>query len=338
MKELLKKLFDHKALSQDEARRLLELITTAQASEVEVVAAISALKMREIEVDEIKGFRNALLDLAVKPELYTNEAIDVCGTGGDAKDTFNISTLAALVIAASGYKVVKHGNYGVSSLVGSSSILEKSGYEFTVQNEILNAQLEQCNITFLHAPLFHPALKNVASIRKQLGIRTFFNYLGPLVNPAQPKYQLTGVYDLQLLRVYADILRTERTHFKVIHNIDGYDEVSCTAAFKIIDPHSIQIKFPDQLGQEIIAPATIGSGGSLQSSLQIFNNVLKGEATKEQMQVVAVNAGLGIHCFKPEETIESCISEALQTIKSGIAAENYKQLKQIKEHQKIAVS
>lgn len=338
MKELLKKLFDHHPLTQDEAKNLLELIATAQASEVEIVAAISALKMREIAVDEIQGFRKALLDLAVKPQLYTNEAIDVCGTGGDAKDTFNISTLSALIIAASGYKVIKHGNYGVSSLVGSSSILEKSGYEFTTQDDILNEELEQCNITFLHAPLFHPALKNVASIRKQLGIRTFFNYLGPLVNPAQPKYQLTGVYDLQLLRVYADILRSEREHFKVVHNIDGYDEVSCTAAFKIADPSSTQTKFPDQFGQGILPPKSIESGGSVEKSLEIFNNVLRGNATKEQMQVVAVNAGLGIHCFKPEESIESCISEAFDTIKSGVAAENYAQLKQLKQNRKIVLS
>jgi len=338
MKELLKKLFDHHPLTQDEAKNLLELIATAQASEVEIVAAISALKMREIAVDEIQGFRKALLDLAVKPQLYTNEAIDVCGTGGDAKDTFNISTLSALIIAASGYKVIKHGNYGVSSLVGSSSILEKSGYEFTTQDDILNEELEQCNITFLHAPLFHPALKNVASIRKQLGIRTFFNYLGPLVNPAQPKYQLTGVYDLQLLRVYADILRSEREHFKVVHNIDGYDEVSCTAAFKIADPSSTQTKFPDELGQSILPPKSIESGGSIEKSLEIFNNVLRGNATKEQMQVVAVNAGLGIHCFKPEESIESCISEAFDTIKSGVAAENYTHLKQLKQNRKIVLS
>lgn len=330
MKALLKKLFNHERLSQDEAKELLELIATAQATEVEIVAAISALKMREISILEIQGFRNALLDLAIKPKLYTTEAIDVCGTGGDAKDTFNISTLAALIIAASGYKVIKHGNYGVSSLVGSSSILEKSGYSFSVNDEVLNEELRSCNITFLHAPLFHPALKNVASIRKQLGIRTFFNYLGPLVNPVQPTHQLTGVYDLQLLRVYADILRTERKQFKVVHSIDGYDEVSCTSAFKMAGPKSATTHFPDQLGLETISPQKIESGGTVESSLEIFNHVLSGTASKEQMQVVAVNAGLGIHCFKPQETIENCVAEAMATIKSGKANENYVRLKQVK--------
>lgn len=323
MQKLLDKIFEHETLSRLEAKELLTQITDGRANEAQIVAAISALKMRNISSTELNGFREALLEQALVPDLYTNEAIDVCGTGGDGKNTFNISTLAAIVIAGAGYKVIKHGNYGVSSLVGSSSILEELGYQFTIDNNVLNKQLRETNICFLHAPLFHPALKRVGPIRKQLGIRTFFNYLGPLVNPVQPTHQLTGVYSLELIRVYKEILSKERVEFRVIHGLDGYDEVSLTSAFKMATKSQELILYPEDIGQEPIQQEDLFCGESIEEAKLIFLNVLQNKSTEAQKIVVATNAALGIQCFKPNSLFNECFEEAVAAIESNDAYTNF---------------
>ena len=323
MQKLLDKIFEFETLSRIEAKELLTQITNGKANDAQIVAAISALKMRNISSSELNGFREALLEQALIPKLYTNDAIDVCGTGGDGKNTFNISTLAAVVIAGAGYKVIKHGNYGVSSLVGSSSILEEIGYHFTTNDNDLNEQLSTTNICFLHAPLFHPALKKVGPIRKQLGIRTFFNYLGPLVNPVQPKYQLTGVYNLELIRVYKQILSNEREEFRVIHSLDGYDEVSLTSAFKMATKSQELILYPEDLGQEPLKQEELFCGESIADAKTIFMNVLNDKCTQAQKVVVAVNAALGIQCFKPNSSFQECYQEAVKAIESQKALHNF---------------
>lgn len=324
MQKLLDKIFEFETLTTVEAKELLTQITNGKANDAQIVAAISALKMRSISSSELNGFREALLDQALIPNLYTNEALDVCGTGGDGKNTFNISTLAAIVIAGAGYKVIKHGNYGVSSLVGSSSILEEIGYQFTTNDDVLNEQLSSTNICFLHAPLFHPALKKVGPIRKQLGIRTFFNYLGPLVNPVQPKYQLTGVYNLELIRVYKQILSKEREEFRVIHSLDGYDEVSLTSAFKMATKSQELILYPEDLDQIPLKQEDLFCGDSIHEAKEIFMNVLSNNSTLAQKNVVAVNAALGIQCFKPTASFQECFQEALEAIASQRALQNFK--------------
>ncbi|MFT4600711.1 MAG: anthranilate phosphoribosyltransferase [Arenicella sp.] len=324
MQKLLEKIFEHETLTREEAKELLTQITDGRAKEVQIVAAISALKMRTISAVELSGFREALLDQALIPDLYTKEAIDVCGTGGDGKNTFNISTLAAVVIAGAGYKVIKHGNYGVSSLVGSSSILEELGYQFSSGNDSLNEQLRETNICFLHAPLFHPALKRVGPIRKQLGIRTFFNYLGPLVNPVQPTHQLTGVYSLELIRVYKQILSKERKEFRVVHSLDGYDEVSLTSAFKMATKSQELILYPEDLNQNPLKAADLFCGDSIGEAKAIFMNVLEDKGTAAQNSVVATNAALGIQCFKPETSFEECFQEAITAIETKAALKNFK--------------
>ena len=324
MKKLLDKIFDFETLSRVEAKELLIQITSGQANDSQIVAAISALKMRSISSNELNGFREALLEQALVPNLFTNDAIDVCGTGGDGKNTFNISTLAAVVIAGAGYNVIKHGNYGVSSLVGSSSILEELGYKFSTNDDSLNEQLRETNICFLHAPLFHPALKKVGPIRKSLGIRTFFNYLGPIVNPVQPKYQLTGVYSLELIRVYKEILTKERKDFKVVHSLDGYDEVSLTSPFKMATKSQELILYPEDLDQTLLKQEALFCGKSIDDAKLVFMNVLENKGTDAQKSVVAANAALGIQCFKAEASYRECLDEALLAIESGTALNNFK--------------
>jgi anthranilate phosphoribosyltransferase len=326
MQKLLDKIFEAELLSKEEARELLTQITEGKVNDAQIIALMTALKMRTISTAELNGFREALLEQAIIPDLYTNEAIDVCGTGGDGKNTFNISTLAAIVIAGTGYKVIKHGNYGVSSMVGSSTILEKMGYHFTTRSAELNQQLLEQNICFLHAPLFHPALKKVAPIRKDLGMRTFFNFLGPLVNPVQPRYQLTGVYSLALIRVYKQILSSERTAFKVVHSLDGYDEVSLTSAFKVANKNEELILYPEDLDLNPLSKEDLYCGDSIEEAQEIFRNVLKGTATQAQMQVVLTNAALGIQCFDSTKSFTSAYKEAADAVANGTVDRNFNKL------------
>jgi anthranilate phosphoribosyltransferase len=322
MKRLLEKLFEQKTLNKEEAKSLLSNITEGTANDAQIVAAITALKMRSITSQELNGFREILIEKSVKVNLDSSNAIDVCGTGGDSKNTFNISTLAAIVIAGAGYRVIKHGNYGVSSLVGSSTILENYGYRFTVNEDVLGEQLAEKNLCFLHAPLFHPALKKVAPIRKELASRTFFNFLGPLVNPVQPEFQLTGVYNLQLMRVYKEILAKERANFKIVHSLDGYDEVSLTGPFKIAASKEEHILYPKDLGQNKLNENELFGGNTVKESLRMFAHILKGKGTKAQNNVVAVNAALGIQCFDREKSFTEAFEEALDTLLSGQAKKN----------------
>lgn len=323
MKKLLNKLFDHQELTHHEAKDLFRQITDGTASDVQIVAAISAMKMRSVTAKELKGFREAVLEHALPLKLYTNEAIDLCGTGGDGQNTFNISTTAAIVIAGAGYKVIKHGNYGVSSPVGSSTILESLGYHFTIDEESLNEQLQETNMCFLHAPLFHPALKKVADIRKDLGVRTFFNFLGPLVNPAQPKYQLTGVYNLQLMRIYKEILSPEREGFKIVHSLDGYDEVSLTGPFKLMSNHEEFILYPEDLGLNQLKQSDLFAGETIVDSKSIIYSILKNEGTSAQKNVVLANAALGIQCFDRSKSFISAFNEAQTALASGQVLTNF---------------
>jgi len=316
MKKILEKLFNHEVLSKDEAKVLLKHITSGTASDTQIVAAISALKMRDVSPAELRGFREALLENAVQVNLSGKGAIDVCGTGGDTKNTFNISTLTAVVIAGAGYKVIKHGNYGVSSLCGSSTVMEELGYHFSNQEENLKEQLNSSNLCFLHAPLFHPSLKRVGPLRKALGVRTFFNFLGPLVNPVQPEFQLTGVYNLKLMRIYKEILSEKRTAFKIVHSLDGYDEVSLTSPFKLVSKHQELVLYPEDLGRNKLEQSDLFGGETITASAEIFRSILSGKGTSAQNEVVLTNAALGIQCFKPNQKFENCYEEARQSLKS----------------------
>ena len=269
------------------------------------------------------------MELCLKIDLSDYDSVDLCGTGGDGKDTFNISTLAAIVVAGAGYTVTKHGNYGVSSVCGSSNVLEKTGYQFTNNEEKLKRQLDRHKLCFLHAPLFHPAMKAVGPVRKQLGLRTFFNLLGPLVNPVQPHKQITGVADLHILRLYQYVLQQTDKEFAIVHALDGYDEVSLTGDFKIITSSGEELLNPESAGQEKHNAVSLHGGATVEQATKIFLQILEGKGTQAQNEVVCTNAGIAIQRFSPQKQLNSCIEEAKEALLSLKAFNNYKSLLQI---------
>ena len=322
MKEILNNLFEHQTLSKEKAKEVLMNIASAKYNSSQVAAFMSVYLMRPITVEELSGFREAMLELCLRIDFDTNETIDIVGTGGDNKDTFNISTLACFVVAGAGVKVTKHGNYGVSSVSGSSNVLEAIGYKFTNDKTILQKQLDKAGICFLHAPLFHPAMKNVAPIRKELGVRTFFNMLGPIVNPCFPKYQLLGVYNLEMARLYNYLLQNTSVKYMIVHSFDGYDEISLTGNYKIIS----------NTVEEIIEPKIkfkqedLFGGGSMEEAAKLFLKILNMEGTQAQHEVVIVNAGRAIHCSKNNLTLEECNTMAKESLNSKRAFNVYKEL------------
>ncbi len=326
MKEILNLLFEHKTLSREQAKEVLVNIASEKYNTSQVAAFMSVFLMRSITVQELSGFREAMLDLCLRTEFDTNETIDIVGTGGDGKDTFNISTLACFVTAGAGVKVTKHGNYGVSSISGSSNVLEAIGYKFTNDKSILQKQLDEAGICFLHAPLFHPAMKSVGPIRKELGIKTFFNMLGPIVNPCFPKYQLLGVYNLEMARLYNYLLQTSSTDYTILHSFDGYDEISLTSDFKIISKTKEQVFQPSDIGYEKLKQEDLYGGATVEASAKLFMNVLNGEGTKAQNDAVCANAAMAIHCVNSKVSLKDCIAKAKESLQSKKALNVYKKL------------
>ena len=330
MKIILQRLFQQEYLSYDEARNTLFRIANEEFNTAHIASFLTVFQMRAIATEELQGFRDALLELCLKIDLSDYDSIDLCGTGGDGKDTFNISTLAAVVVAGAGYAVTKHGNYGSSSICGSSNVLEKLGYQFTNKEEKLKRQMDHHNLCFLHAPLFHPAMKAVGPVRKQLGLRTFFNLLGPLVNPVQPKKQIVGVSDLHILRLYQYVLQQTNKEFAIVHAIDGYDEVSLTGDFKVVTSVGENLLSPKAVGQNKHNPIALHGGSTIDQAADIFLKVLKGKGTQAQNEVVCTNAGIAIQRFSPDQALNSCIDKAKDSLLSLNAFNNFKSLLEIK--------
>lgn len=319
MKKILQFLFEHKTLSKAQAKDTLINIGRGMYSESEIAAFITVYLIRSITIDELTGFRDALLALCVKVDLSNHETMDIVGTGGDGKNTFNISTLACFIVAGTGQKVAKHGNYGASTISGSSNVMEQMGYQFSIDNSKLNNELAQVGICFLHAPLFHPALKVVAPIRKQLGLRTFFNMLGPMVNPANPAYQLVGVYNLEMARIYNYLLQQTGRPFTIIHSLDGYDEISLTNDTKVITSEGEKIFTPEQLGKRTVAQSDIYGGNSVEESAKIFKDILQGKGTWAQNAVVLANAAMALECTGKFGNYGDAYSAAVESLESGKA-------------------
>jgi anthranilate phosphoribosyltransferase len=303
MKNILTRLFEHKKLTRAEAKEILVNISNQVYNDAQIAAFMTVYLMRAISVDELNGFRDALLELCQRVDLDGVPTIDLCGTGGDGKNTFNISTISSFVVSGAGYKVAKHGNYGVSSKSGSSNVLEALGYQFTNDNDTLKRQLEKSNLCFLHAPLFHPAMKAVAPIRRQLGVKTFFNMLGPMVNPSFPKYQMVGVFSLELARLYQYIFQQTDKKYAIVHALDGYDEISLTGNVKIKTNHWEKVLSPAQLGKKQLTPELLYGGETVADAAKIFTNILENKGTEAQVAAVTANAGLAIHCICPEKPI-----------------------------------
>lgn len=316
MKAILNKLYNHEPLTSEEASDVLTNISANNYNEAQIASFITVYLMRGITVKELSGFRNALLNLAIPFDTRGMDTIDLCGTGGDGKNTFNISTLASFVVAGAGYKVVKHGNYGVSSISGSSNVLEHLGLRFTNDESTLLKHLDKSNICFCHAPLFHPALKGVGPIRRQLRVKTFFNMLGPLVNPAQPNHQLVGVFNLKLAKLYQFLHEDLSKTYSIVHSLDGYDEISLTSSAQVITNKVTAIYGPKDFGLSALKQEDIFGGNTIAEAGQIFTKVLHNKCTVAQKEVVAANAGLAIQCFKPKTDLKTCVQEALISIES----------------------
>ena len=310
MKDILYKLFDYQYLTRDEAKQVLFEIVKGDVPETQIASLITSFLMRSISIDEILGFRDALLEMRVTVDLSDYSPLDIVGTGGDGKNTFNISTTSCFVVAGPGYNVVKHGNYGATSISGASNVIEQQGVQFSTDNDKFRKSLDKCHIAYLHAPLFSPALKAVAPVRKSLGVRNFFNVLGPLVNPVQPEFQMLGVYNLAMLRLYSYIYQEENKKFSIVHSMDGYDEVSLTSQFKVSSNNGEHLFMPEDLGFKTITQDELYGGDTPEEAASIFRNVLNASATDAQMNVVIVNAALGIQTIDQHKSIEECIDIA----------------------------
>lgn len=319
MKKILQYLFEHKTLSRQQAKEVLVNIGRAVYNEHEVTAFMTVYLMRSITIEELQGFQDALLELCVKVDLDGFELIDIVGTGGDGKNTFNISTLACFIVAGTGQKVAKHGNYGASSVSGASNVMEQLGYKFKNDNEKLKREVDEAGICFLHAPMFHPALKTVGPIRKNLAMRTFFNMLGPMVNPASPAFQLVGVYNLEMARVYNYLLQLTGKSFTIIHGLDGYDEISLTNDTKVITNEGERIMTPEQLGKRMVSAADITGGNSVEEAAKIFSTILKGDGTWAQNAVVLANAAMALQCTGRFKIYDDAYNAAVKSLESGSA-------------------
>jgi len=326
MKEILNHLFQYKTLSREEAAGVLRMIATGQYNDTQIAVFLAVFLMRSTTTEELTGFREALKELALPVDLGDHRTIDLCGTGGDNKNTFNISTLSSFVLAGAGEKVAKHGNYGVSSACGSSNVLEHFGYKFSNDQGKLKAEIDQAGICFLHAPLFNPAMKNVAPVRKQLGIKTFFNILGPMINPSAPRAQLIGVFSLELARVYNYMYQQLEVDYTIVHSLDGYDEVSLTGPFKMVTRYGEQILEPADLGLPKFDPAEIHGGSTVEESAAIFERVISGHGTDAQNAVVIANSGLALRTLHPDLPLETCLDMARVSLAEGRALGAFNQL------------
>ncbi|MBM3168851.1 MAG: anthranilate phosphoribosyltransferase [Bacteroidetes bacterium] len=326
MKEILNHLIAHKTLTQQQAKEVLKNLALGSYPSSQVAAFMTVYLMRSITVEELRGFREAMLELCVPVDLSEYDAMDLCGTGGDGKDTFNISTLSSFIVAGAGQAVAKHGNTGVSSICGSSNLLSYFGYEFSADPDQLRRSLDQVGLCFLHAPLFHPAMKSVAPIRKELGVKTFFNMLGPMVNPSFPKKQLVGVFSLELARLYGYLYQETDSRFAILHALDGYDEISLTGPFKMITQEGEKLYHPQSLGLDTLSPESILGGASIAESARIFEQVLRGEGSPGQNQVVIANAAAALVTSREDLGFEDAIALAQETLQSGKALRVFKGL------------
>ncbi|MCD8043902.1 MAG: anthranilate phosphoribosyltransferase [Tannerellaceae bacterium] len=329
MKDILYRLFEHQFLGKEEAKEILQNIAEGKYNDCQISSLITVFLMRNISVEELTGFREALLEMRVPVDLSEYKVIDIVGTGGDGKNTFNISTAACFAVAGAGYPVVKHGNYGATSVSGASNVMEQHGIVFSKDISKLRESMDKCNMAYLHAPLFNPALKAVAPVRKSLAVRTFFNMLGPLVNPVIPTYQLLGVYNLPLLRLYSYTYQESGTRFGVVHSLDGYDEISLTSEFKVSMPEMEKIYTPEMIGFERCKEEELFGGETVEDAAAIFDAVLNNTATAPQKNCVIVNAAFAIQVICPEKRIEECIAEARESIESGKALNVFKKFIQI---------
>lgn len=331
MKAILTKLLDHTPLTRDEARRVMLSIADGAYNDCQLSAFMTVYLMRAITLDELTGFRDAIIERRLQVDLGDTDAIDIVGTGGDGKNTFNISTATCFVVAGAGRRVVKHGNYGASTVSGASSVLEHHGVKFTSDSSRLRRSLDECGVAYLHAPLFSPAMKSVGPARRQLGIRTFFNMLGPLVNPTQPTHQLLGVFSLKMLRMYHYLTQEQGIDCTVVHSLDGYDEISLTSPFKVASASGEKIYTPADLGLTTTTPEALYGGETIDSAAAIFREVLSGQASEERTGCVLANAAFALNTLDPGISLTDGVAMARESIESGRAAAAFKKFVELNQ-------
>ena len=329
MKATLNYLFDGNSLSENAAYEAMQFISSGDANDIQIACFLSVYNMRVPTAQEFNGFRKAMLDIAIPIHLDTDKILDIVGTGGDGKNTFNISTLACFVCAGAGIKVAKIGNYGFSSVSGSSNVLENLGVQFATTQDGLNQQLAKSNITFVHAPLFFPAMKNVAPVRKQMQTKTIFNILGPVINPCHPSTKIVGVHSAYLGKLYRAVLKSTDSNFAIVHAVDGYDEISLTGDTQVFTRKNIQLLSTKDFGFKKIKPNEIEGGNSVAANTKLFLNILKGKGTEAQNNVVLANAALAISIHE-NCTYKSALEKAKQSLKDGNAYQCLKKLKTVK--------
>lgn len=329
MKDILYDLFDHNNLTYEQAKEVMLNISEGAFNDCQLSAFMSVFLMRAIDTTELSGFCDALVEKQLKPQVDIGNALDIVGTGGDSKDTFNISTLSCFVLAGAGYKICKHGNYGASSVSGASNVLERSGVAFSSDKDKLQRSIDESNVIYLHAPLFNPAMKSVAPSRKQLAVRTFFNLLGPLLNPLSPKNQFLGVYNLKLMRLYTYILASKNVNYSIVHSLDGYDEISLTGKFKVSSSTGEKVYTPASLNLPKLKEEDLGCQHNAEIALDIFLNVLEDKATPEQELCVLLNSAFAINVLERDKSIEECMQIAKESIESKKAMESFKKFVEI---------
>jgi anthranilate phosphoribosyltransferase len=330
MKEILAKILNHEELTREETKNVLIGITRNEYPTEQITALITGLQMRGITVDELLGFRDGILETGVPVPLHADRYIDVVGTGGDRKNTFNISTTSCFVIAGAGYKVAKHGNYAATSTSGASNVIANHGVKFTDDLDRLNRCLDECGIVYLHAQLFARAMKFVGPIRKALPFPTFFNLLGPLVNPSQPQCQLLGVANLDQMRLYSNVYQKIGIDYGIVNTIDGYDEISLTGDFKVTTNHYERIFAPTDLGFANALPEELVAGANEQEAKEIFDSVLENRCLPAQKNIVLANAAFGIQVLeRGQKSIEECIEIARESIDSGAALKTFTKFVQL---------
>lgn len=326
MKETLSYLFEGNVLTKQKAQEVLTDLASGKFSNEEMAAFLTVYQMRKITPAEILGFRDAMVSLAVQVDLGGHRTIDVCGTGGDGKNTFNISTLSSFVLAGAGAKVVKHGNYGLSSPCGSSNIFEHFGYQFSTDSAKLRNELEQCGVCYLHAPMFQPAMKNIAPVRKALKVKTFFNMLGPMTNPARPHCQFVGVFSADVQNLYSEVYQLTDINHAIAFSLEGYDEISLTGDFRVLRQGKESMYSPDKLGLSKVDQAELHGGNTIDEAARIFLSVLDGRGTKAQNEVVIANSAFALSCYFPEKSIADCIEMAKESLDKGKAKDVFKKL------------
>lgn len=326
MKDTLNYLFEGNSLTKEEAYGLLTRVGKGEFSEPEIASLLTVYRMRKIKGEEMAGFRQAMQNLCIPVDFSDLNTIDVVGTGGDGKNTFNISTLSCFILAGAGYKVTKHGNYGLSSVSGASNMFEYFGYQFSNNVEKLRREVEEIGICFFHAPLFHPAMKHVGPVRKALKVKTLFNIMGPLINPSFPKNQVAGVSDLKIMKLYHEVFQRSDQNYMIVHSLDGYDEISLTSDAQIISNQEEKLLSPADFGFNTYRQEELSGGKSVEDAANIFKNILEGKGTAAQQNVGIANAALGIKCMNPGKSLADCVGEATEALESKKALNVFKKL------------